>query len=150
MNIISKLLVAFIVTIAFSANVMAQKNFNADADLAFSNKQYFNAIELYKKAYTKAKKKEEKANIIFLIAECYRLTGDTKQAEAWYIKAIKANYTNPLAKLYLADAKKSQEKYDEALVEYTNFQTDVPGDVRGENGMKSCELATKWKNTPTR
>ncbi len=150
MNIISKLLVALFVTVAFSANVMAQKNFNADADLAFQNKQYFNAIELYKKAYTKAKKKEEKANIIFVIAECYRLTGDTKQAEAWYIKAIKANYTNPLAKLYLADSKKAQEKYDEALIEYANFQTDVPGDIRGENGTKSCELATKWKNNPTR
>ena len=150
MNIITKLFVAFIVTIAFSANVMAQKNFNADADLAFKNKQYFNAIELYKKAYTKAKKKEEKATVIFAIAECYRLTGDTKQAEAWYIKAIKANYTNPLAKLYLADAKKAQEKYEEAQTEYTNYQTDVPGDRRGENGVKSCELATKWKANPTR
>ena len=44
MNIISKLFVAFIVTIAFSVNVKAQKNFSADADIAFNNKQYFNAI----------------------------------------------------------------------------------------------------------
>ncbi len=150
MNIISKLFVAFVVTIAFSVNVKAQKNFSDDADFAFNNKQYFNAIELYKKAYTKAKKKEEKAVIIYTIAECYRLTGDFKQAEAWYIKAIKAKYTDPLAKLYLADAKKVQEKYNEALIEYTNFQTEAPSDPRGENGIKSCELATKWKENPTR
>lgn len=150
MNIISKLIVAFVVTIVFSGNVMAQKNFSVDADLAFKNKQYFNAIELYKKAYTKAKKKEDKAVIIFTIAECYRLTGDNKQAEAWYIKAVKANYTDPLAKLYLADAKKAQEKYNEALIEYTNYQTEAPSDPRGENGIKSCELATKWKENPTR
>ena len=150
MNIFSKLSVAFVITIMFSVNVMAQKNFSVDADLAFQNRQYFNAIELYKKAYTKAKKKEDKAVIIFTIAECYRLTGDNKQAEAWYIKAIKANYTDPLAKLYLADAKKAQEKYSEALIEYTNYQTEAPSDPRGENGIKSCELAAKWKDNPTR
>ncbi len=150
MNIFSKLIAAFVVTLVFSANVMAQKNFSVDADLAFKNRQYFNAIELYKKAYTKAKKKEDKASIIFTIAECYRLTGDNKQAEAWYVKAIKANYTDPKAKLYLADAKKAQEKYNEALIEYTNYQTEAPSDQRGEDGIKSCELATKWKENPTR
>ena len=150
MNRISKIIVAFVVTLAFSSNVMAQKNFSVDADAAFQNRQYFNAIELYKKAYTKAKKKEDKAVIIFTIAECYRLTGDNKQSEAWYVKAIKANYTDPMAKLYLADAKKAQEKYNEALIEYTNYQTEAPSDPRGENGIKSCELATKWKERPTR
>ena len=150
MNLTLKTIVTFVVTLMFSVNVMAQKNFALEADNAFKSKQYFNAIELYKKAYTKAKKKEDKAYIIFQIAECYRLTGDSKQAEAWYVKAIKANYTDPKAKLYLADAKKAQEKYNEALVEYQNYQTDAPDDQRGENGVKSCELATKWKDNPTR
>jgi len=150
MNLTSKVFVTFVVTLVFSVNVMAQKNFSVEADDAFNNKQYFNAIELYKKGYTKVKKKEDKAYIIFKIAECYRLTGDSKQAEAWYVKAIKANYTEPKAKLYLADAKKAQEKYNEALVEYQNYQTEAPSDPRGENGVKSCELATKWKDNPTR
>jgi peptidoglycan-associated lipoprotein len=150
MNIFSKLTVAFLVTIVCSVNVMAQKNFAVDADVAFKNRQYFNAIDLYKKAYTKAKKKEDKATIIFTIAECYRLTGDNKQAEAWYTKAIKSNYTDPKAKLYLADSKKAQEKYNEALTEYTNYQTEAPSDPRGENGIKSCQLATKWKENPSR
>lgn len=150
MNITTKVIVTFVATLVFSVNAMAQKNFAVEADNSFNNKQYFNAIELYKKAYTKAKKKEDKAYIIFKIAECYRLTGDSKQSEAWYVKAIKANYTDPKAKLYLADAKKAQEKYNEALIEYQNYQTDSPSDPRGENGVKSCELATKWKENPTR
>ena len=150
MNLTLKVVVAFVVTLVFSINVMAQKNFSLEADNAFNNKQYFNSIELYKKGYTKVKKKEDKAYIIFKIAECYRLTGDSKQAEAWYAKAIKANYTDALAKLYLADAKKAQEKYNEALVDYQNYQTDAPDDKRGEDGVKSCELATKWKDNPTR
>ncbi len=150
MKIITKLTASLAVALFFTANVMAQKNFTQDADKAFSNKEYFNSIELYKKAYTKAKKKDEKALIIFKTAECYRMVGDQKQAEAWYTKAIKANYNSPLATLYLADSKKAQEKYNEALIEYKNYQKLNPSDKKGEDGAKSCELAQKWKDAPTR
>lgn len=150
MKLFTKLTAGLIVALLFSADVMAQKNFSKDADKAFVNQEYFNAIELYKKAFTKIKKKEEKANNIFKTAECYRMIGDNKQAEAWYTKAIKANYNDPKAKLYLANAKKAQEKYNEALIEYNNYKKEVPSDPRGEDGAKSCELAQKWKDNPTR
>lgn len=150
MRIITKIIVGIVVALLLSSNIMAQKNFSKDAEKAFKNREFFNAIELYKKAYTKAKKKEEKAFIIFQTAECYRLIGDAKQADAWYTKAIKANYTDPKAKLYLADAKKTLEKYNEALIEYNNYKKEAPSDPKGEDGAKSCELAQKWKDNPTR
>ncbi len=150
MRILTKLLSVLVVSLLFSTNVFAQKNFLEEADKAYKNKEYFNSIELYKKAYTKAKKNEEKAYIIFRTAESYRLIGDTKQAEAWYTKAIKANYKDPKAVLYLADAKKALEKYNEAIIEYNNYKKLVPDDSKGENGAKACELAQKWKDTPTR
>ena len=150
MKILTKLAAVLAVTLIFSTRSVAQKNFSKDADKAFLSMEYFNAIELYKKAYTKAKKKEDKANIIFKTAECYRLIGDNKQSEAWYIKAIKANYAEPKAELYLADSKKAQEKYNEALIEYNKYKSLVPSDPRGEDGAKSCELAQKWKDSPTR
>ncbi len=150
MKILKKLTAVLAVMLFFSVTAVAQKNFMSDAKKAFDSQEYFNAIELYKKAYTKAKKKEDKAFIVFRTAECYRLIGDNKQAEAWYIKAIKANYTDPKAKLYLADAKKAQEKYNEALIEYNNYKKEVPSDPRGEDGAKSCELAQKWKDASTR
>ncbi len=152
MKIITKLTAGLAIILFFSTTAVAQKNFSKDADKAFDNKEYFNAIELYKKAYTKAKRKEDKALIIFRTAECYRMINDNKQAEAWYTKAIKASYNDPkdLAELYLADAKKAQEKYNEALIEYNNYKKQVPSDPRGEDGAKSCELAQKWKDNPTR
>jgi len=150
MKIFSKLSIALAIIFCSALNVKAQKNFSADADKAFNNREYFNAIELYKKAYTKAKKKEEKATIIFKTAECYRMINDNKQAEAWYTKAIKAKYPDPNAILYLADAKKFQEKYAEAIIEYNNYKKAVPSNPRGEDGAKSCELAQKWKDKPTR
>jgi peptidoglycan-associated lipoprotein len=150
MKLITKLVLGLALSVLFSTNLAAQKNFMEDADKAYKSKEYFNAIELYKKAYTKAKKKEDKALIIFKTAECYRMVGDNKQSEAWYTKAIKSNYPEPKAKLYLADAKKAQEKYNEAIIEYKNYQKDAPNDKAGADGAKSCELAQKWKDTPTR
>jgi peptidoglycan-associated lipoprotein len=150
MKIFTKLTAGLAIILFFTTTAVAQKNFSKDADKAFDNQEYFNAIELYKKAFTKAKKKEDKALIIFRTAECYRMINDNKQAEAWYTKAVKANYTDPKAILYLADAKKAQEKYNEALIEYNNYKKQVPSDPRGEDGAKSCELAQKWKDSPTR
>ncbi|HVA98762.1 MAG TPA: hypothetical protein VNG53_07705, partial [Bacteroidia bacterium] len=153
MKITKQLPIFFIAVLLFSMSavtVKAQKNFAKDADMAFKGQQYFNAIELYKKAYAKTKKKDEKARIIFQTAECYRNINDTKQAESWYQKAIKAKYPNPIATLYLADMKKINGKYDEALTEYKNYKALVPSDPRGEDGAKSCELAQKWKDNPTR
>ena len=134
----------------FQVGAIAQKNFFRDAEKAFKTRQYYVAIELYKKAYASTSKKDEKAKVIFQIAECYRLFGDIKNAEVWYEKAIKINYPDPKAQLYLADAKKADGKYDEALAEYNNYKKLAPDDPRGETGAKSCELAAKWKENPSR
>lgn len=150
MRIFTKIFTAVAVFLLFSSTAIAQKNYLEDANKAYSNKEYFNSIELYKKAYTKVKSKEEKAYVIFKTAEAYRMIGDNKQAEAWYTKAIKAKYPDPKAILYLADAKKALEKYNEALIEYNNYKAAVPADAHGEDGVKSCELAQKWKDSPTR
>ena len=138
--------------ISISINVSAQKNFTKEADKAYDNKEYYSAIELYKKAYTKVpgNKKAQKAEILFKTAQCYKMIGDLKNQEGYYSKAIKANYPDPIAILYLADAKKAMGKYDEALIEYNNYKAKAPNDPRGENGVKSAELSTQWKDKPTR
>jgi peptidoglycan-associated lipoprotein len=150
MKLIKPTSIALIALFTLSLHVNAQKNFAKDADKAFDNKEYFNAIELYKSAYSKTKDKEAKAEILFKTAECYRMIGDNKQAEVWYGKTIKAKYSDPKATLYLANAKKAMGKYDEALIVYNDYKKLNPGDPAGENGAKSCEQAQKWKDHPTR
>ena len=144
----------FLSTIAIMAlvfSVSAQKNYLKDADVAFENHQYFNAIELYKQAYTKVKKADVKASILYKTALSYQEINELKSAETYYSKAIKAKYPDPIAILNLADVLKTQQRYEEAIVEYNNYKKQVPSDARGENGVKSCELAKQWKdakNTP--
>lgn len=136
---------------AFMATVAsAQNKFLKAADEAYKNAQYSEAIDLYKKASSKKIKKDVKVEIIFKTAESYRRNHDYKNAEVWYKKAIKAKYSDPLATLYLADALKAQEKYDEAVVSYNDYKKLAPSDPRGENGVESCKLAQKWKDAPTK
>jgi peptidoglycan-associated lipoprotein len=133
------------------SNSYAQKNWAQDADNAFKYYQYYEAVGLYKKAYSKVKKnKAEKARIVYQIAECYRLTNDTKNAESWYKKAITVKYPDPLATLYYADMLKINEKYDEGIVQYNAYKDLVPTDTRGAKGAESCTLAQQWKDNPTR
>ncbi|OFY73558.1 MAG: hypothetical protein A2265_00665, partial [Bacteroidetes bacterium RIFOXYA12_FULL_33_9] len=108
------------------------------------------AINLYKQAYLKVKENSKKAEVIYKTGLCYRKINDAPQAEVWFKKAVKVKYTNPLANLYFADALKQNEKYDEALIAYQDYLKLVPSDVRGKNGVESCELASKWKNKPSR
>ncbi|MCB0395844.1 MAG: OmpA family protein [Flavobacteriales bacterium] len=133
-----------------SLSSFAQKDFLDDANAKFNNYQYSAAIDPFKKAYAKEKKPVKKAEILFKTAECYRYINDTKQAEIWYDKAIKAKYKDPIAQLYLADMKKINEKYEEAIVEYEKYKKLVPDDSRGEAGVEACKNAQDWKDNPTR
>ena len=140
----------FVLTLLICASAFAQKNFYKEAEKKYNSLEYFSAIDLYKAAYKKTSKKL-KSECLWKTAECYRLINDIKQAEIFYQKAIKAKCDQSiLATLFLADMMKMQEKYPQAMDEYDKYKKEVPSNKRGENGSKSCELAQKWKDNPTR
>jgi len=133
----------------FSFQLVAQKSYLEEADhKLYKEEKYFEAIEMYKKAYVKEKGRDVKAEIIYKIAESYRLSGQSEQAEVWYEKAIIAQYDEPKAHLYLADMKMNRGKYDEALVEYQKYAAKQPSDPRGKMGIESAEKAQQWNDKP--
>ncbi|MCF8298674.1 MAG: OmpA family protein [Saprospiraceae bacterium] len=137
--------------IIFSTSTTAQKAYTAEADQAFKMNQYYEAVTMYKKAYANIHGNPvEKKRVLFQIAECNRLTNNVKKAEAVYRRVILANYPDPIAVLYYADALKMQEKYDLAKREYEKYKQKVPDDPRGDLGIKSCELAQTWIDNPRR
>ncbi len=149
MKIIQKILFPFLfIFLAF--NSMGQRTSLVQADLAFTKGDYYDAATLYKKAFTKEKNKVKRAEIIFKVAESYRLTNDYKNQEVWYAKCIKANFKEPIAILRYADALKMNGKYDEAIVQYTNYKKVAESDIRGDLGIESSQQAQKWKDKPTR
>lgn len=149
MKQITKLTLIACAVICMTSPVIAQKAL-AKADLAFDNRQYFTAVELYKSAYTSVKKPDMKAKVLFRTAYAYQEINDMKSAETYYQKAIAAKYPDPEAVVRLADVLKSQGKYPEAITEYQNFKKLAPSDPRGEKGVKSSELAQQWQDNPGR
>ncbi|MDR1865751.1 MAG: OmpA family protein [Bacteroidales bacterium] len=105
---------------------------------------YSSAADMLRKAYSSVKNKEEQADILFKIGECYRLINEPLRSESWYLKAIGKGYKDPVAILYLAEAKKMNQKYAEAKEEFKKYREKTPGDRRGEDGIKSCDMALTW------
>ena len=62
------------------------------ADEYFESKEYSIALDIYSKAYSKEKSREQKQRISFNMAECYRFTGQCKRAASYYLRAEKLGY----------------------------------------------------------
>lgn len=139
------------ISLLFTALVFAQKDYTKEADNAWKSESYFTAVDLYKKAYTKEKKKEEKIRIIYRIGECYRLIENPELAIEWYLKSEKAKYgdEDPKLYLYLAETHRLTGKYSEAKEYYNTYKGIVPSDPKGEEGFLACEKAEKWTEKPT-
>ena len=135
-------------SIGLSENVMAQTNRIRKADELFEAGGYFDAIDLYKRDLDKIPR-EEMGVYLNKIADCYRFTGNARQAELWYAKAIMREAPNPKVFYYYAEMLKMGEKYDEAIEQYQKYKELVPNDPFASVGIESCELAQKWKASPT-
>ncbi len=146
----SKFLACLTFMLVCAAGAMAQGKQADEADEAFKKGFYYNAIEMYKKAYTTEKKASEKAALIFKVAEAYRALGDAQNAEVWYEKANKAQYPDPITYYYIGEALKEQGKYAEAIAAYNKYKEKNPGDMRADASLASCQVAQSWKDAPTR
>ncbi len=110
----------------------------------FAAGHYSSAADMLRSAYKYAKGKDEQADILFKIGECYRLTNEPARSEMWYVKAVNKGYQNPLVHLHLGEAKKMNQKYAEAKEEFKKYKEKAPNDRRADDGIKSCDLAISW------
>jgi peptidoglycan-associated lipoprotein len=134
----------------FTHPVAAQKRDKTlKARETFAAGEYTNAIDLFKEAYNKTNDKEVKKEIIFLIAECYRLTNAPDKSELRYKQAISKGYSNPVVYLHYADALRMTEEFDLAEEQYRKYLELVPDDPRGQFGIESCQRAREWQENPT-
>jgi len=142
----------FVAVMALFANLLVAQadRLAKEADNAFENEAYFEAIDVYKRAYSKASDADEKARMLFQIAECYRYLLDYEQQVIWYEKALKANYDNPNAFIYLAEAYQREGDFSSAVENYNLFLERNPGDQRALRGIEECEYAQELRDNPTR
>lgn len=126
-----------------------------NADVAFERGQYFTAIERYKKAAKRLKKKkfeDERMRITYQLGECYRLTDNTKQAATQYKRVLKSEFpkSTPVFYLHYGDVLKRNEKYDEALAMYNTYSELVPDDPRGQRAAADIANIKEWLEYPSK
>lgn len=128
----------------------AQKRKADRAYAAFNSGEYFDAIDRFKDAYSKSKKadKATRTELGFMIAECYRLTNDPKNAETWYRLAVKSSTSKPEAEFWLGESLKKNGKYQQAIEEFRKYKQIAPSDPRTDQEIRSCELALEWQRNP--
>ena len=99
------IIVLFILLISFPAVSSAQKRKAERAYETYNAGEYYEAIDLFKDAYSKTGKgdKNTRTELVFMIAECYRLINDPKNAETWYKQAVKSSVSKPDAQFWLAE-----------------------------------------------
>lgn len=135
--------------LTISIDAFSQRDRSAKADAAFKAGEYAVAVDLYRAAYNTINDKNGKAEVLYKIAECYRLTNDPVKAELWYSKAINRGITEPLAYYYMAEAKKMNMKYEEAKEDYRKYKELSTDESRANDGIKSCDMAMKWMDNPS-
>lgn len=144
-------LLVIVMSMLFVSATWAQKNYTEEADDAFKMKMYYEAIDLYKKAYSKVGRNQvEKRRILFRIAESYRLTNNIRRAEFAYVRAIRSKYSDPVIYLRYAQVLKKRQKYEDAITQFKKYKEKVPDDPRADRGIESCKLAKDWQENPTR
>ncbi len=128
----------------------AQKRKSERAYASFNAGEYFDAIDHFKDAYSKAKKSDRatRAELGYMIAECYRLTNDPRNAETWYKLAVKSSFSKPEASYWLGATLKKNGKYQQAIEEFRKFKQVAPSDARADQEIRACELALEWQRNP--
>ncbi|MBL7928911.1 MAG: PD40 domain-containing protein, partial [Bacteroidia bacterium] len=144
-KILSIVLVAVVLLASGCAKQMTQK-----ADGLYNRGLYNDAMVLYKKAYAKQSKKEDKAATAWKIGESYRMQSDAKEAANWYEKSYSNGNKTPEVIWALANALKMSGRYDESIAKYNEYKTANPGDAKADAAIASSQQAQAWKDKPTR
>ena len=113
--------------------------------------EYFDAAAEYKKAYsrTKTTDKEKRGARAWKMAECYRKINYSAKAIGAYQNAIRYNYPDTAAWLYLARLQHKQGDYKAAIKNYNTYLEMVPRTQLAINGIQGCMQAPIWKKKPT-
>ena len=142
------LILIFALVLFLPVELSAQKQKTERAYSAYQAGSYYEAIDLFKDVYSKTRDRQVKAEMVFMVSECYRLIDDPKNAELWYKRAVKSPFPRPEAQYWLAETTKKLGRYPQAIEEFRKYRQLVPGDPRTEQQIRSCELAMEWQASP--
>lgn len=142
------IILIFTLVLLLPVALSGQKQKTERAYAAYEAGSYYEAIDFFKDVYSKTRDKQVKAEMVFMVSECYRLINDPKNAELWYKRAVKSAFPKPDAQYWLAESTKKLGRYPQAIEEFRKYRQLVPGDPRTDQQIRACELAMQWQASP--
>ena len=121
--------------------------------LSYNNGEYYKASTELKKIYRKTDSKKErakKAEIAWIIGNCYDKLMIWSQASLYYQNAIRYGFNDSIVYLRLADSKLKEAKIKDAVINYNLYQENYTNDPLVSNGLKSIEFISDKDATSSR
>lgn len=124
------------------------------ADGQMARGEYYDASRTYRKVYNRLKKKSERplrGEVAFKMGQCYSRLSMNARASAAYRNALRYNYPDSSALLYLGRSLHAEGKYAPAADAYSKYLALSPADsADADSGLAGCRLAESLKEHPTR
>lgn len=126
----------------------------ATANEQFERGEYFDASKTYRKIYNKLTKREERPQrgmVAYQMGRCYLRLNMAARAAAAFQNAIRYEYPDSMAYLYLGQALQADGKYTQAEKAYNEFLGTGPKHRElAESGLAGCRMAQETKGERTR
>lgn len=122
------------------------------ADIEFAGQGYNQAANLYIAEVTKIKNIDEKARVLYNIAECYRNTKRYGMSLDYYDKAINAKYDKKTADVYLnyGIALQEMDRLEDAIVQYNKYKERGGNAALADMRVQTCMNAATAKKTSSK
>ncbi|MBR1543327.1 MAG: OmpA family protein [Muribaculaceae bacterium] len=152
-KIISKILILLLLVGIGATTTGCKTPKMRDADEALWRGEYNDAANIYRKLYNHYTKREERplrGEVAYKMGICYKELNQASRATAAFQNAIRYEYPDSMAILYLAQAEQHEGKYKEAIKHYEEFLQKVPDHFMANVGLRGCRIAPKLKEEGSR
>ena len=114
--------------------------------------EYYDAADQFKQAYTKTppKERENRGKLALKMARCYNKFNATPKAVNAYRNAIRYNQASLDDRLAYARLLLKNGEYKQAEKEFRILVDSMPDNILAQNGLKSAQMAPKWKKAGSR
>ncbi len=134
----------FLFIILFTGNLFSQIN---KGNKYYDKYQFIKAISYYKKATKNNSPVKQQAYI--KLGDSYKKINDYQNAELSYKNALAINTAVPAEVHYnYAQVLKTNNKYTEAVEEFTNYIKQSPNDANVKNAIKFCKEIKYYTSKP--